>query len=195
MKVQTAYRQHEVAMTDAPRTIRINRAPVLTLWAAVVAQRLGHDRDAALTLGQALAGLNAHSKGVRLGLYAPTTAEISDARHKARTATKGVTEVELLGRLIPAVQTPEGLRALAKDAPGSPQSVERYLRNKFGDALDEVRAAMEVLAGSRAPRDLTIHGFELYEAFRPEVPSDVRGWGAKGVLDIGRIVALVDTAR
>jgi hypothetical protein len=79
-------------MTDAPRTIRINRAPVLALWAAVVAQRLGHDRDAALTLGHALAGLNAHSKSVRLGLYAPTPADVSEVRHKARTATKGVTE-------------------------------------------------------------------------------------------------------
>jgi len=27
-----------------PDTIRINRAPVLTLWAAVVAERLGFDR-------------------------------------------------------------------------------------------------------------------------------------------------------
>jgi len=33
------------------KTISINRAPVLTLWAAVVAQRLGFDEDEALTLG------------------------------------------------------------------------------------------------------------------------------------------------
>jgi hypothetical protein len=46
------------------RTIRINRAPVLTLWAAVVAERLGFDHDTALTLGRAVAGLNAYSKGV-----------------------------------------------------------------------------------------------------------------------------------
>ena len=32
-------------------TFTINRAPVLTLWAAVVAERLGYDRAAALTLG------------------------------------------------------------------------------------------------------------------------------------------------
>ena len=32
----------------------INRAPVLTLWAFVVAMRLGYDERAALTLGQAL---------------------------------------------------------------------------------------------------------------------------------------------
>ena len=39
-------------MTD---TIKVNRAPVLTLWAAVVAERLGFDRPTALTLGQAVA--------------------------------------------------------------------------------------------------------------------------------------------
>jgi hypothetical protein len=181
-------------MTGATHSIRINRAPVLALWAAVVAERLGHDRDAALTLGQALAGLNAHAKGVRLGLYAPTPAEVSAARHQARAATKGMTEVELLGRRIPAMETPTGLRACVRDAPASPESAERYLRSKFGDALDEVRGAMERLARSRAPRDLAVHGFNLYEAFRPVVPSDARGWGAKGVLDIGRILALIGEA-
>ena len=30
-------------------------------------------------------------------------------------------------------------------------------------------------------------GFRLYEGFRPEVPPDVRGWGAKGELDLRRI--------
>jgi hypothetical protein len=38
------------------RTIPINRAPVLTLWAAVVARRLGFTKDEALTLGRAVAG-------------------------------------------------------------------------------------------------------------------------------------------
>jgi len=174
-------------MTDATRTIRINHAPVLALWAAVVAQRLGHDRETALTLGQALAGLNAHAKGVRLGTYARTPADVADARHATRTAMKGLTEAELLGRRIPAVKTPDGLRALAKDAPLSPASVERYLRGKFGDAFDEVRTEMDRLAHAHDPRDLAENGFKLYEAFRPAIPSDVRGWGAKGVLDIGCI--------
>jgi hypothetical protein len=49
-------------------TISINRAPVLTLWAAVVAKRLGFDEDEALSLGKALAGLNAQAKGRRLGI-------------------------------------------------------------------------------------------------------------------------------
>jgi hypothetical protein len=55
----------------AAKTISINRAPVLTLWAAVVAQRLGFDEDEALTLGKAVAGLNAYSKGRRLGMFKP----------------------------------------------------------------------------------------------------------------------------
>ena len=50
-----------------PGTITINRAPVLTLWAAVVAERLGYSRDEALTLGRAVAGMNAQSKAVHLG--------------------------------------------------------------------------------------------------------------------------------
>ena len=39
--------------------VLINRAPVLTLWAAVVAERLGFNPDEALSLGKAVAGLNA----------------------------------------------------------------------------------------------------------------------------------------
>ncbi len=49
------------------RTIKVNRAPVLTLWAAVVAERLGFDREAALTLGRAVAGTSAQMKGRALG--------------------------------------------------------------------------------------------------------------------------------
>ena len=37
-------------------SLQVNRAPVLTLWAAVVAGRLGHPYDTALTLGRAVAG-------------------------------------------------------------------------------------------------------------------------------------------
>ena len=48
---------------DPRHTIQINRAPVLTLWAAVVAECLGFEWTEALTLGRAVAGLNAYAKG------------------------------------------------------------------------------------------------------------------------------------
>jgi hypothetical protein len=47
----------------------VNRALVLTIWAAVVAEVLGSEHDKALTLGRAVAGLNAYSKGVSLRLF------------------------------------------------------------------------------------------------------------------------------
>jgi len=51
------------------RNILINRAPVLTLWATNVAYRLGFEKDEALSLGKAVAGLNAQSKTQRLGIF------------------------------------------------------------------------------------------------------------------------------
>jgi hypothetical protein len=61
---------------------------------------------------------------------------------------------------------------------------------RFADALDEVRGAMEQLASSLPPDQLNHEGFHRYELFRPEVPADERGWGAKGVLDVTKIRAL-----
>lgn len=57
-----------MAEKDGKRSwVMVNRAPVLTLWAAVVAKVLGLEHDEALTLGRAVAGLKAYSKGVSLG--------------------------------------------------------------------------------------------------------------------------------
>ena len=68
-------------------TISINRAPVLTLWATVVAERLGFAHDEALTLGKAVAGLNAQAKGRRLGIFQPHKEKVKKAREKERGET------------------------------------------------------------------------------------------------------------
>ena len=60
-------------------------APVLTLWAAVVAEVLGFEHDETLPLGRAVAGLNAYSKGVSLGLFQPTPREVEELPGKAYT--------------------------------------------------------------------------------------------------------------
>jgi hypothetical protein len=171
-------------------TIRINRAPVLTLWAAVVAERLGLPRDTALTIGQALAGLTAYSKGVRLGIYAPPELRPHEAPPVLPAGATKVHDVVLLGRQIHVADTAHGQRAIAKGELVKPEAVERYLNGKFGDALGAVRTEMERLASRFPPERLNHEGFHLYEQFRPEVPSDERGWGAKGVLDLTKIRAL-----
>lgn len=43
--------------------VTIHRAPVLTLWGAAVAEWLGFEHGAALTMGKCLAKLNAQSQG------------------------------------------------------------------------------------------------------------------------------------
>ena len=160
----------------------INRASVLTLWAAVVAEMLGFDYDEALTLGRAVAGLNAYSKGVALGLFQPTPKAIREQRRKLRKDE--VVTVDLLHRAVPARHTDEGLRALSNDRPISSESVKRYLEGKFGDVLDEVYEAMKELAKSLTPSELAEKAYNLYEKFRPEIPPGKRGWGALGKLDI-----------
>lgn len=173
-----------------PLTLRINRAPVLTLWAAVVAERLGMSRDAALTVGQALAGLAVHSKGVRLGIYAPPGERPHEPPPPLPKGVTNVRDVRLLGRLVHVAETSAGPRAIAKGELVKAESVERYRKGKFGDTLGAVRAEMEQLASGFPPERLNLEGFHLYEQFRPEVPTDERGWGAKGILDVAKIRAL-----
>jgi hypothetical protein len=103
----------------SPQLIQGNRAPVMTRWAAVVAERLGHAPDAALTLGKAVAGLNAHAKGRRLGLYeAPP--DQAEAPASPRRPTGGQRLVPVRGRAVPAVRTSHGVRATSNGQPIDP---------------------------------------------------------------------------
>lgn len=176
---------------ETRHSIKVNRAPVLTLWAAVVAERLGHSRETALTLGKSVAGLNAQSKGRRLGIYEDDRSpdEADEAKREQVEKKKKPRTVDLLGRAVPVEETKDGLRAVADGKPVSPSSVERYLEGKFKDALPAVRAAFEALAHSMPPRELEKRAYDLYEEFRPEIPEGVRGWGAAGVLDLDAIRA------
>jgi hypothetical protein len=99
-----------------------------------VAEVLGFDDDEALTLGGAVAGLNAYLKGVSLGLFQPTPTEVKEQRRKMRK--EETVTVDLLHRAVPAKYTEEGLRALSGDSPIRPESVQKYLQGKFGDALE-----------------------------------------------------------
>ena len=94
--------------------------------ALVVAERLGFDRDEAVT-----ARLNAYAKGNALGLFHPKPAELREQRKKLKHSEE--LRVSILHRAVPVMRTPEGLCALSKDKPIAPESVERYLASKFGE--------------------------------------------------------------
>ena len=85
------------------------------------------------------------------------------------------------------MNTEAGVRAVAESKPIQPDGVERYIKSKFGDALAETRKAMIELANGFEPDELASQAFSLYEQFRPKIPEGVRGWGAKGELDLARI--------
>jgi hypothetical protein len=168
--------------------LHVNRAPVLTLWAAVVAMRLGHPRDTALTLGRAVAGSAARVKARAIGREDRNAGRDNDAsglRDEYVTAP-----VFLLGKTVRLLPNADGeLRAADGIQPGDPVAVERYLTKAFGDHVAEVRVAMETLASRYEPAEVNRIGFRLYERFRPEVPTGNEGWGTKAVLEIEKILA------
>ena len=136
---------------------------MLTLWAAAVAERLG----IVVTRPELVRG-----RGDRLGE--------GEELH-----------VDMLGRAVPVVRTPDGLRAVNKGKPGNPAQIEKYLAGKFGDRLEEARQAMAELAAAYEPVDLYRRGFRLYEQFRPGVPAGESGWGALGELDLAKVRGLI----
>jgi hypothetical protein len=164
--------------------ISINRAPVRTLWAAVVAQRLGFDEDEALTVGEVAAGLNAQANGRRLGIFKPDQGKAKKAREKERGERVWI---EVSGRPVPATNTDDGIRAARGSKPIDPDNVRRYLSDKFGDDRKGVRSAMRKLARACKPLELAHDAYRLYERFRLDSPAGTKGWGAKGELDLGQI--------
>jgi len=170
-------------MTDKDSEIRVNRAPVLTLWAAIVAERLGHDADAAITLGRAVAASSARVKARAIGLEEKR--EDGSMRDTAKPAPRQT--VHLLSRDLPVIEQKGSQYALDHDKPASSRPAHAYVEKAFGDHLPAVRKAMEVLADSMPADELNRVGFRLYEHFRPSVPAGAAGWGKKGVLDLKQI--------
>jgi hypothetical protein len=178
-------------MTDADDKIRINRTHGADALGCRSGRAAGLRLWTALTLGQAAAGSSAYAKGVSLGIIEPNPDLVRERGDRLGEGEQ--LHVGLLGRAVPVVRTPEGLRAVSKGKPGNPASVEKYLASKFGDRLGDARTAMAELAAACEPADLSWRGFRLYEQFRPAVPTGESGWGAKGELDLRMVRALVST--
>lgn len=178
----TAATAPAAATSAAP--IPINRAPVLTLWAAVVAQRQGFSWEEALTFGKQVSGILAQSKGRSLGIYEEKerSEEEADA-HMAKETAAGVQRVDVFGMRLKAV-TQDGQRlAYSGGAAIKPGGVQGYLSRAFKGRLDDAKAAMEELAAAVPAEELGRAAYTLYERFRPEW----RGWGVAGQLDLSQL--------
>ena len=146
----------------------------------MVAERLGHPPETALTLGRFVAGSSARAKALRLGIVEER--HDTEERHVQAAALKPrVQTVHLLGRDIPVVAGSDGtLRADDYGKPASAKSLQSYIMRAFGNRLEEARAAMEALAASLPPGELNRVGFRLDERFLPEVPGPRRAGARRG---------------
>jgi hypothetical protein len=171
--------------------IEINRAPVLTLWASVVAERLGHPKATALTLGKTIAGKVAFSKAQTIGRAKKREAD-SSSSPRLKPAGEKTNLLAFMGRHCTMIETASGMMAISEGRPISPKEVELYLEEKFGDRLEATRLAMMDLANSRSPAQLAREAFGLYRKFRPSIPAGAAGWGKDGVLDLDAIKRLTE---
>jgi hypothetical protein len=162
-------------MPPTPPPIRVNRASVLSLWATVVAERLGYPPETALTLGRFVAGSSARANARRLGI----SDEKQDAEERhARAAELNPRRrtVRLLGRDIPVLAADDGtLRAEddGKPAPGkracSPTSPARS-----GTRLAEARAALPPRARAAGVGASGWRGWWYQRDRRYRLPAEVR---------------------
>jgi chemotaxis protein histidine kinase CheA len=182
----------EPAPTDASKPsqegeIKVNRAPVLTMWVAAVAERQGFTFDEAVTFGKAISGLFAHSKGKRIGVIddAPKDPDAETDKKKAK-----MEKFDVFGNSIYGKTTDKGRFALESGKAIAPNTVKAYLHRAFKDDYDRVREAFEALANSMEPEEIGSKAYNLYEKFRPQVPDGAKGWGARGLLDLKHVQEL-----
>ena len=178
----------------------INRAPVLTLWAAVLAH-LGPAHLpwlSALTVGKAIAGMLAQSRGRAIGIYEPQ----SDRGHKRQKTPEEKAreehDVQVLGIKVHMARLNEHVVATISNKPVNASQCDRYIHQHFGANRPRVIAAMKYLVhcllarGADGESDITgRYSFTLYESFRPcTANGQAPGWGQKGELDLRKIVEI-----
>jgi hypothetical protein len=159
---------------------------VLTLWAAVVAERLGQPRRRRRSAfsqrrgGQPPRAPRPAARHREEKDHAKERAE--PHRRRPRTAT-----ARLLGKVIRLAYDKDGV-VLAEGGgnPAPARPVQAYVATAFGDRLAEVRKRDGGSGRALRAGELNRLGFRLYEGFPSEVPPDARGLCAKGVLDLGR---------
>ncbi|KAF8450590.1 hypothetical protein L210DRAFT_3469664 [Boletus edulis BED1] len=159
-----------------------NRAPLMTAWATIVAERLGFEREEALSIGSVYTEMNAVAKGVSLGI-------VDRSRQKEMDPISGGQQpyVDLMGKRRPLYKTQSSKwRALVSGSPAIPSTAFSYISRAFRQTTPYIVGALRLLAASYSPQELNKVGFSLYAEFRPIVD----GWGKRGEVRCERILSL-----
>ncbi|KIK68059.1 hypothetical protein GYMLUDRAFT_154641 [Collybiopsis luxurians FD-317 M1] len=159
----------------------VNRAPLMTAWATIVAERMGFQREEALSIASSYTEMNAISKGVSLGIY-------KDGEQNGLEATKGGPQpyVELMGRR-PLYQIQnDRWRALHNSKPMQPSAAFSYISRSLRQTMPFIIGALRLLADSFTPQEINSRAWGLYVQFRP--PAE--GWGERSEVRCSTILAL-----
>lgn len=160
----------------------VNRAPLMTAWATVVAERLGFRREEALSIASVYTEMNAVTKGVSLGIY-------QSGKERGMEAITGGSQsyIEFMGRRIPLYQTQtQQWRALSNGSPVKPSTAFSYISRAFRQTTPYIVGALKLLADSFSAEEVNGLAWSLYAEFRPTVDQ----WGARSEVNCSTILDL-----
>lgn len=179
--------------THSTTKITINRAPVLTLFAACVTEFL-HPQlswQTCLSAGASIASLCAISKGRSIGVIDPPSQDKMKNTHKASYDNSEEEEQEITIMHFPLhIRNGLVVDKSSKPKPGN----EKNLESKFGEeeeheAREVFRTALTTWKGHED--ELNKKAFGMYEKFRPDVAKGQKGWGRKGELSLEEVEKVI----
>jgi hypothetical protein len=184
----------EPTLQDAPSPVVINRAPVLQLWSACVAQFLYPNLawSTCVSAGSAISSICAVAKGRSIGKV-PERDDSEAAQRKREDAKKAKKDLDEIQVLQFHLKIKDGLVLVGNERRGKPVN-EALLKKKFGDeAYKGVKGCFgEVLQSWEGEEErLSGEGFKMYERFRPDIGNGQKAWGRKGELSLETIRSVV----
>ena len=173
----------------------INRAPVLELWAACVAQILHPSLSwqSSLSVGGAISTITAISKGRSIGtMKKPDPGEAQEKKEKRsnKAEKEELDEVEVMSFRLNLDKDGQAMVG------GKPKKGgEETLMKKYGgsEQYEKVKRAFQnsLKRWKGKEEELSERAFGFYEDFRPTIPPGQKGWGRKGQLRIETIKTAV----
>ena len=175
-------------VTSTPEYVMINRSPVLTLWATIVAMNLYPDLSLVegLSLGSAVASHTAKAKGASLGIFHKKDEEVAGDAQSSSTPKDE--KFEILGVQVQATKTDMGLRSIVEGEVQDPNKTWYLLKKRFQDSLGFVMDKMDTAAKCAGDSDeLRAVAYQYYVHIRPDIPQGTKGWGAHGRLETRKL--------
>lgn len=182
----------------------VNRAPVMTVWATILLEKLNFSHPEALSLAHCYVNYTSTMRGISLGII--PAAEKERAVH---IVGPNQPHFELMGVKIPVMQMQDGsYRGISAGEVVGPEKAFNYMRRSMAQTLSSVVGALTLLAdsfmepiqeqeGSQTDTKteamkygadlLNSRGYDLYAEFRPSTSGE---WGKKGRLWYDKVLAL-----